>query len=173
MIISPLPFILTCFSSSKFYTSLPQYMHIIWWGCQIRPPILKQLFVVWIPMVDLFHYNWMLILPQFIKGPLTKEYRLDNMEKESLLLEADDFREVIQYHWASDINFFPNEQQRVQVVAILLLAAFTGSRPGALLLITYCDLQLYVERDCKTGKHELKLRVTLTKTKLGQKYKRL
>jgi integrase len=118
------------------------------------------------------HYDRMLISPQFIEGPLTKEYGLDNTEKESLLLEADDFREVIQYHWASDINFFPNERQRVQVAAILLLAAFTGSRPSALLLITYRDLRLYVERDRKTGKHELKLGVTLTKTKSGQKRKR-
>lgn len=103
---------------------------------------------------------------------MTKEYGLDNTESEKPLLEAEEFVEVIQYHWAADINVFPNERQRVQVAAILLLAAYTGSRPGALLHITYRDLRLYVEKHRKTGKHELKLAVTLTKTKSGQKRKR-
>jgi integrase len=109
---------------------------------------------------------------QFIEGPLTKEYNLDTIEREPQLLEADDFVVVIQYHWVSDINVFPNERQRVQVATILLLAAFTGSRPGALLHVKYRDLRLYVEKHRKTGKHELKLGVTLTKTKSGKKRKR-
>jgi uncharacterized protein DUF3435 len=96
---------------------------------------------------------------------LTQEYSLDNTETEKPLLEADDFVEVIQYHWVSDINIFPNERQRVQVAAILLLAAFTGSRPHALLTLEYRDLELYVDKDRKTGEHVLKLGVTLTKTK--------
>jgi hypothetical protein len=74
---------------------------------------------------------------QFIEGPLTEEYGLDNIETEKPLLEADDFVELIRYHWVSDINVFPNERQRVQLAAILLLAAFTGSRPRALLSLTY------------------------------------
>jgi hypothetical protein len=88
---------------------------------------------------------------------LTEEYHLDNIETEKPLLEADDFVEVIQYHWVSDINIFPNERQRVQLAAILLLAAFTG--------LTYGDLDLYVDRNSKTGAHVLKLGVRLTKTK--------
>jgi integrase len=109
---------------------------------------------------------------QFIEGPLTQEYGLDNVETEKPLLEADDFVEVLQYHWASDINVFPHERQRVQVAAILLLAAFTGSRPHALLNLEYGDLDLYVDRDRKNGRHVLKLGVKLTKTKSRQKRKR-
>jgi integrase len=103
---------------------------------------------------------------------LTEEYHLDNIETEKPLLEADNFVEVIQYHWVSDINIFPNERQRVQLAAILLLAAFTGSRPDALLSLTYGDLDLYVDRNSKTGAHVLKLGVRLTKTKSRQKRKR-
>jgi Protein of unknown function (DUF3435) len=114
----------------------------------------------------------MLIQAQFIEGGLTAEYGLDNTETEKPLLEADDFVEIIQYHWVSDINIFPNERQRVRVAALLLLAAFTGSRPGALLHVAYRDLRLYVERHRKNSEHELKLGVTLTKTKSGQKRKR-
>ena len=109
---------------------------------------------------------------QFIEGGLTEEYDLDNTETEKPLLEADDFAEVIQYHWVSDINVFPNERQRVQLAAILLLAAYTGSRPHALLSLTYRDLDLYVDRDSESGAHVLKLGVTLTKTKSRQKRKR-
>lgn len=111
-------------------------------------------------------------LCQFIEGPLTEEYGLDNSETEKPLLEADDFVEVLQYHWAFDINVFPHERQRVQVAAILLLAAFTGSRPAALLNLEYRDLDLYVDKDRKTGQHILKLGVRLTKTKSRQKRKR-
>lgn len=109
---------------------------------------------------------------QFVEGPLTEEYGLDNTETEKPLLEADDFVEVIRYHWVSDINIFPNERQRVQLAAILLLAAFTGSRPHALLSLTYRDLNLYVDQDKDTGEHVLKLGVKLTKTKSRQKRKR-
>jgi len=103
---------------------------------------------------------------------LTEEYGLDNSETEKPLLEADDFVKALQYHWVSDVNVFPHERQRVQIAAILLLAAFTGSRPGALLNIEYRDLNLYVDKDRKTGQHVLKLGVMLTKTKSRKKRKR-
>jgi hypothetical protein len=103
---------------------------------------------------------------------LTKEYGLDNMDTEKPLLEAEEFVELIRYHWASDINIFHNERQRLQLAAILLLAAFTGSRPHALLCITYRDLDLYVEKDQDTDSHHVKLGVKLTKTKSGKKRKR-
>lgn len=103
---------------------------------------------------------------------MTEEYGLDNTDTEKPLLEAEDFVELLRYHWASDINVFPNERQRLQLATILLLAAFTGSRPQALLYITYRDLNLYVEKDKETGRHHLKLGVTLTKTKSGKKRKR-
>ncbi len=109
---------------------------------------------------------------QFIEGPLTEEYGLDDIEVEKPLLEADDFVELIRYHWASDINVFPNERQRLQLAAILLLAAFTGSRPQALLDLTYGDLDLYIEKNAETHADILRLGVKLTKTKSRQKRKR-
>ena len=102
---------------------------------------------------------------QFIEGLLTKEYGLDNSETEKPLLEADDFVELIRYHWVSDINVFPNERQRVQLAVILLLAIFINLRSRALLSLIYRDLNLYVDRDVKTGAYIFKLDVTLIKTK--------
>ena len=103
---------------------------------------------------------------------LTEEYGLNNVELEKPLLEADDFVELIRYHWASDINVFPNERQRLQLAALLLLAAFTGSRPEALLSLTYRDLDLYVEKGADASTDALRLGVRLTKTKSRQKRKR-
>ena len=103
---------------------------------------------------------------------MTEEYALDNVEIEKPLLEADDFVELIRHHWASDINVFPNERQRLQLAALLLLAAFTGSRPEALLSLTYRDLDLYVEKGTDSCAHMLRLGVRLTKTKSRQKRKR-
>lgn len=103
---------------------------------------------------------------------MTEEYKLDNVDVEKPLLEADDFVELIRYHWASDINVFPNERQRLQLAALLLLAAFTGSRPQALLCLTYRDLDLYIDKNSETNIDVLRLGVKLTKTKSRQKRRR-
>jgi len=72
----------------------------------------------------------------------------------------------------TDTNTFPHERQRVQLATILLIAAFTGSRPGALLGITYRDLDLFVQRDKTTGEVALTLQLKLTRTKSRKKRKR-
>ena len=82
---------------------------------------------------------------------------LDSRETEKPLVKGDSLVNVLRYHYASDINVLPHERQWVQVAALLLLGAFTDSRPDALLNITYIDLILYVERDSKTGEHILLL----------------
>ena len=84
----------------------------------------------------------------------------------------EDFLEVLRCHWVMDTNTFPQERQRVQLAIILLLAALTGSRPGALLGITYQDIDLFVQRDKKTGEVALTLQPQLKRTKSRQKRKR-
>ena len=81
-------------------------------------------------------------------------------------MDIEDFLEVLRYYWVTDTNLFPHERQRVQVAIILLLAAVTGSRPGALLGITYGDIDIFVLRDIKTGEIALTLQFRLIKTKL-------
>ncbi|KAJ9609280.1 hypothetical protein H2204_015587 [Knufia peltigerae] len=137
---------------TTYWRQLSQ-LYIMWTQRRMDPAVMRQIFV-------------------FIEGPLTEEYGLDNEEIEKPLMEADDFVELIRYHWASDINWFPNERQRLQLAAILLLAAFTGSRPQALLDLTYGDLDLYIEKDAETRVDMLRLGVKLTKTKSRQKRKR-
>ncbi|KAL6240326.1 hypothetical protein RBB50_012764 [Rhinocladiella similis] len=137
---------------TTYWRQLSQ-LYITWTQRRMDPGVMRQIFV-------------------FIEGPLTEEYDLDNSEVEKPLLEAEDFVELVRYHWVSDINVFPNERQRLQLAAILLLLAFTGSRPQALLDLTYRDLDLYIEKNPETGADMLRLGVQLTKTKSGQKRKR-
>ena len=75
-------------------------------------------------------------------------------------------------HWVTGTNSFPHERQRLQVATLLLLAAVTGSRPGALLDIIYGDIDMFVLRDKKTGEITLTLQLRLKKTKSRQKRKR-
>ncbi len=109
---------------------------------------------------------------EFINGSLAEEHGLDDSETDKPLLDAEDFLEVLRCHWVTDTNTFPHERQRVQLVTILLIAAFTGSRPSALLGITYRDLDLFVQRDKITGEVALTLQLKLTKTKSRKKRKR-
>ncbi len=111
-------------------------------------------------------------LEQFINGPLAEEHRLDDSETDKPLLDAVDFVELLRCDWVTDTNTFPHERQRVQLATILLVAAFTGSRPGALLGITYRDLDLFVQRDKTTGEVALTLQLKLTRTKSRKKRKR-
>ena len=90
-------------------------------------------------------------------GPFAQEHGLDDSETDKPLLDAEDLMEVLRCHWVTDTNTFPHERQRVQVATLLLLAAVTGSRPGALLGITYGDMELFVLRDKKTGEVALTL----------------
>ena len=111
-------------------------------------------------------------LEQFINDLLAEEYRLDDSETDKPLLDTVDFVELLRCHWVSDINTFPHERQRVQLATILLIAAFTRSRPGALLGITYRDLDLFIQRDKIIGEVALTLQLKLTRTKSRKKRKR-
>ncbi|KAJ9607050.1 hypothetical protein H2200_008122 [Cladophialophora chaetospira] len=146
---------------TTYWRQLSQ-LYIMWTRSRMEPAVMRQIFVAGEDRVRAI----------FIEGALTEEFGLNNVEIEKPLLEADDFVELIRYHWASDINVFPNERQRLQLAALLLLAAFTGSRPEALLSLTYRDLDLYVERGTDASTDALRLGVKLTKTKSRQKRKR-
>lgn len=58
-----------------------------------------------------------------------------------------DFVELLRCHWITDTNTFPHERHRVQLLTMFLVAAFTGSRPNALLGIKYRDLDRFVQYD--------------------------
>ena len=108
---------------------------------------------------------------QCIEGHLAKEHGLDDSEMDKALLDTEDLLEVLCCYWVTDNNCFPHEPHRVQVAALLLLAAVTGPRSGALLAITYGDIDLFMLQDTRTGKVALTLQLRLTKAKSRPKQK--
>lgn len=52
--------------------------------------------------------------------------------QEKSLLRAEDLESLLRYHWAEDTHRFTLERQRVQIVFMALLCAYTSSRPGGI-----------------------------------------
>lgn len=48
-------------------------------------------------------------------------------------MSVRDLRSVLHHHWVSDIEVYATERQRIQMSYLLLLCAFTASRPGAII----------------------------------------
>lgn len=92
-------------------------------------------------------------------GPLAQEHELQSEEDDRLLADVEDLWELLRCHWVSDELTFPSERRRVDLAAFLLLAAFMGLRPGAILGITYRDLKLFVLREKTTREVALGLQI--------------
>lgn len=58
-------------------------------------------------------------------------------------MNIDDVYLVLHHHWALDTTLFPDGRQRLQIAFLILLSAYTASRPGAL---------VYVARNVKADK---------------------
>jgi len=71
-----------------------------------------------------------------------------------------------------NINFFPHERQRMQIITLLLLIAIIDSRSETLLSIIYDDIDLFMLRDKTTSEVALTLQLRLKKIKSRQKRKR-
>ncbi|KAF2471333.1 uncharacterized protein BDR25DRAFT_223650 [Lindgomyces ingoldianus] len=68
----------------------------------------------------------------YIDGYLTKKYNLDTTAREKPVMNVDDVYLVLHHHWVLDDSVFPDERQRLQLALLLLLSAYTATRPAAL-----------------------------------------
>lgn len=48
------------------------------------------------------------------------------------VMNVDDIFLILHHHWVLDTSIFPHERQRLQLALLLLLSAYTATRPGAL-----------------------------------------
>lgn len=48
-------------------------------------------------------------------------------------MSVEDLRCLLKYHWINDEKRYPTERQRIQLSLVLLISAFSASRPGAIL----------------------------------------
>jgi hypothetical protein len=72
---------------------------------------------------------------QYIDVDLTRSYNLDLSTKEKPVMNVDDVFLVLHHHWVMDTATFPNGRQRLQVAFLVLMIAYTASRPGALVYV--------------------------------------
>lgn len=68
----------------------------------------------------------------YINRYLTIEYNLDTDVREKPVMDVDDVFLVLHHHWVLDTSVFPDERQRLQVAFLLLVSAYTATRPAAL-----------------------------------------
>ena len=76
-------------------------------------------------------------------GPLQDEYGLDLSIRDKPTLGVEDLLVILRYHWCFDTASVPHERYTVQLPLLILMTAFTASRPGAL-----------VESGCAHGSNE-------------------
>ncbi|KAK4220814.1 hypothetical protein QBC38DRAFT_160950 [Podospora fimiseda] len=60
---------------------------------------------------------------------LSVTYKLDILDKEKPVLNADDMYLILHHHWVRDESIFPHERQRLQLALMLLVQAYTATRP--------------------------------------------
>jgi Protein of unknown function (DUF3435) len=90
-----------------------------------------------------FTLYWANISWQYIMGPLQDEYGLDLSIRDKPTLGVEDLLVILRYHWCFDTASVPHERYTVQLPLLILITAFTASRPGAL-----------VESGCARGSNE-------------------
>ncbi|KAI9782856.1 MAG: hypothetical protein M1816_001676 [Peltula sp. TS41687] len=93
----------------------------------------------------------------YITNSLVEKHQLDFSVRDKLTLSVNDLVSLLHYHWALDTSIFPNERQRLQLSFLLLVLAYTGARPGAIVecgllrgsnkALRYRDVDLIVLRD--------------------------
>ncbi|KAK2785311.1 hypothetical protein FQN52_008507 [Onygenales sp. PD_12] len=70
---------------------------------------------------------------EFILRLWTDEYNLDLSVQYKPTLSVEDLLSVLYYHWCLDMSAVPHEWYTVQLPLLMLMTAYTSSRPGALI----------------------------------------
>jgi len=62
-------------------------------------------------------------------------FNLDPSTGEKPVMNVDDIYLILHHHWVVDTATFPDGRQRLQIAFLVLLTAYTATRPGALVYI--------------------------------------
>jgi hypothetical protein len=60
---------------------------------------------------------------------------LDCSVQEKPVMNVDDIYLALHYHWVQDVTIYPDGRQRLQVSFLMLISAYTATRPGALVYV--------------------------------------
>lgn len=66
---------------------------------------------------------------------LVELFNLDRSVGEKPVMNVDDLYIVLHHHWTKDTTSYPDGRQIIQLAFLLLISAYTASRPGALVYI--------------------------------------
>ncbi|CAG8258763.1 unnamed protein product [Penicillium olsonii] len=78
----------------------------------------------------------------YMNKDLVERFNLDRSVEEKPVMNVDDLYIVLHYHWTKDTTPYPDGRQIIQLAFVLLVSAYTASRPGAL---------VYVEKNEQTN----------------------
>ncbi|KAL2847243.1 hypothetical protein BJY01DRAFT_212753 [Aspergillus pseudoustus] len=78
----------------------------------------------------------------YMRGTLVPQYKLDLTTEEKPVMNVDDLYIVLKYHWVQSTTPYPDGRQIIQLAFLMLVSAYTASRPGAL---------VYVDRNERTN----------------------
>ncbi|KAF8249142.1 hypothetical protein K440DRAFT_223149 [Wilcoxina mikolae CBS 423.85] len=68
----------------------------------------------------------------FIDGELTEEFELQDMERRKDIASILDLEILLYQLWALDDTLFKYEQIRIQMALLIMLVAYTTTRPGTI-----------------------------------------
>ena len=68
----------------------------------------------------------------FITKDMKQRYCLRNTPEDKPVMEMRDMHRILHHHWAVSSKAFTHERYRIQIALLILLIAYTTSRPGAL-----------------------------------------
>jgi Protein of unknown function (DUF3435) len=71
-------------------------------------------------------------ITQYITGPLTQMFELSVLGQPKPTFMVEDLLAVLRYHWCQDTAILPHGRYALQLPLLMLLMAYTSSRPGAL-----------------------------------------
>ncbi|CAG7936683.1 unnamed protein product [Penicillium nalgiovense] len=71
----------------------------------------------------------------YMKEHLVARYNLDMSVGEKPVMNVDDLYIVLHHHWTRDATPYPDGRQIIQLAFLLLVSAYTASRPGALVYV--------------------------------------
>ncbi|KAK5562715.1 hypothetical protein LTR43_011671, partial [Exophiala xenobiotica] len=114
-----LKWILDVYSRVRKRSTLDEYWRV--WCMLYRKSVGKSL-----------HAKVMEEVRDYIDGYLTIEYNLDTSVREKPVMDVDDVYLVLHHLWVLDASVFPDERQRLQLAFLILLSAYTATRPAAL-----------------------------------------
>ncbi|KFA53220.1 hypothetical protein S40293_10032 [Stachybotrys chartarum IBT 40293] len=78
----------------------------------------------------------------YINGYLIIKYNLDTSIKEKPVMNVDDVYLVQHHLWVHDSSVFPDERQRIQLALLILIQAYTATRPRVLAYKPICKAHL-------------------------------